>query len=41
MSEPCLIGLYRVRSLDNPDVADLRQVAQAAGLVAKEEMQRA
>lgn len=36
-----LFGFDRVRSLDNPGVAGLWQVAQAAGLVAKEEVQRA
>ncbi|MCQ4307197.1 2-dehydro-3-deoxygalactonokinase [Pseudomonas stutzeri] len=36
-----LFGFDRVRSLDNPGVAGLWQVAQAAGLIAKEEVQRA
>ncbi|MBA1279910.1 2-dehydro-3-deoxygalactonokinase [Stutzerimonas stutzeri] len=36
-----LFGLDHVRSLDNPGVAGLWQVAQAAGLIGKEEMQRA
>ena len=36
-----LFGLDHVRSLDNPGVAGLWQVALAAGLIGKEEMQRA
>ena len=41
MSDLALFGLDRVRSVDNPGVADLWQLAQVAGLVAKKEVQRA